>query len=72
MTAKTARVGRWKPGQSGNPKGRPPGQGEAGTAAKLRRAIAEHVPAIVERLVDQAMGGDVGACRLLLSVRCRP
>lgn len=62
----TARVGRWKPGQSGNPRGRPARNGEPGSAAKLRAAIAEHVPNIIDRLVEQAKGGDVGACRLLL------
>lgn len=53
----------WKPGQSGNPNGRPKGTGEV---AKLRAGIAKHVPTIVERLVTQAEGGDVQAARLLL------
>lgn len=53
----------WKPGQSGNPAGRPPGTGQI---AKLRASIAEHVPGIVSKLVEQAQGGDVGAARLLL------
>lgn len=53
----------WKPGQSGNPAGRKPGTGEV---AKLRAAIAEHVPAIVQKLADAALAGDVGAARLLL------
>ncbi len=53
----------WKPGQSGNPRGRAPGCGEV---ARLRAAIAEHVPAIVERLKDAALAGDVAASRLLL------
>ena len=53
----------WKPGQSGNPAGRAPGSGEV---AKLRATIAEHVPALVAVLVERALGGDVGAARLLL------
>lgn len=53
----------WKPGQSGNPKGRPKGTGEV---ARLRAEIADHVPAIVVRLVKAAEGGDVQAARLLL------
>lgn len=53
----------WKPGQSGNPKGRPKGTGEV---ARLRAEIADHVPAIVGRLVEAAEGGDVQAARLLL------
>jgi hypothetical protein len=53
----------WQPGESGNPAGKKPG---TGTVAALRASIAEHVPAIVTKLVDQARGGDVGASRLLL------
>lgn len=59
----------WKPGQSGNPKGRPPGTSEV---AKLRAAIAEHVPAIIERLREQALEGDVQAARLLLERTVAP
>lgn len=55
--------GRWKPGMSGNPRGRKPGSGEV---AKLRAAIAEHVPGIVAQLVEAARAGDVQAARLLL------
>lgn len=55
--------GRWKPGQSGNPQGRPPGAGEV---AKLRASIAEHVPNIIEKVVEAAKGGDIQAARLLL------
>lgn len=53
----------WRPGQSGNPAGRTKGSGEV---AKLRAAIAQHVPEIVERLTQAALSGDVGAARLLL------
>lgn len=53
----------WKPGESGNPAGRPRGTGQI---AKLRAAIAVHVPAIVEKLTAAALAGDVGAARLLL------
>ena len=53
----------WKPGQSGNPAGRPPGTGEV---AKLRAAIAGNVPAILQSLTDAALGGDVQAAKLLL------
>ena len=61
--------GRWKPGQSGNPKGKPPGSGEV---QKLRAAIAEHVPALVAVLVQRAMDGDIGAARLLLERTIAP
>lgn len=61
----TARRGptTWKPGQSGNPKGRSPGSGEIG---KLRASIAQHVPEIIDRMVAKALEGDAGAARLLL------
>lgn len=58
-----AKAGRWKPGESGNPSGRRPGSGKV---AALRESIAEHVPAIVEKLVEQAKAGDAAAARLLL------
>lgn len=53
----------WRPGQSGNPAGRPPGSGQVG---KLRAAIAEHLPDIIAKLVEQAKAGDAAAARLLL------
>lgn len=62
MTTKVTPTG-WQPGQSGNPKGRPPGSGDV---AKMRAAIAQHVPEIVQSLVDRAVSGDTGAARLLL------
>lgn len=59
----TATKTTWKPGQSGNPKGRSPGSGEV---AKIRAAIAAEVPAILKTLVEQALAGDTQAARLLL------
>ena len=63
MATKKTPAAAWKPGQSGNPKGRPAGSGEV---AKLRAAIAGNVPAILQSLTAAALGGDVGAARLLL------
>lgn len=54
---------RFKPGQSGNPKGRPKGSGMAG---KLRKAIEAEAGEIIEALIAQAKGGDVTAARILL------
>jgi hypothetical protein len=56
-------VHKWKPGQSGNPKGRAPGTSKV---AKLRDAITEHVPEIVQALIVAAKNGDSQAARLLL------
>lgn len=53
----------WKPGQSGNPKGRPPGVGEV---SKLRAALATDVPAILQTVVNAAKAGDTQAARLIL------
>lgn len=54
---------RWKPGESGNPKGRP---ALSISLAKLRSSVGEHVPEIIAKLAEQAKGGDTGAARLLL------
>lgn len=53
----------WKPGSSGNPKGRPKGCGFAG---KLRTKIAGDVPDIVDALTKMAKAGDPQAARILL------
>jgi Family of unknown function (DUF5681) len=63
------RPGRWKAGESGNPAGRKPGSGEV---AKMRAAMAEHVPALVTVLVERALSGDIGAARLLLERTIAP
>ncbi len=53
----------WKPGQSGNPKGRPPGSGQL---AKLRSAMGSDLEEIIAALVSAAKLGDIAAARLLL------
>lgn len=58
-----AQLKSWKPGQSGNPSGRPKG---SGTVGKLRAAISEHVPEIIATMVQKAKEGDATAARLLL------
>ena len=61
MTEK--KISRWKPGQTGNPKGRPPGQS---AITKMRASLVGDVPDILAGLVLAAKGGDVQAARLIL------
>jgi len=67
MTEKTPRkhehLRKWQPGESGNPKGRPPGSGLAGS---LRRAIAAQAADVIAALIAKAKEGDVQAARALL------
>ena len=58
-----AKAPNWLPGQSGNPAGRRPGTGEV---SKLRVALGERVPEVLEAMVQRAIQGDVGAARLIL------
>ncbi len=60
--------GRWKKGQSANPSGRPKG---IVNHARLREAIADDVPEILQAMAAAAKGGDAAAARLLLD-RCLP
>ncbi len=61
--------GRWKPGESGNPKGRKPGTGEV---AAIRAAIADRMPDLLAAMMTRALDGDVGAARLLLERAIAP
>ena len=69
MATRKAPAAAWKPGQSGNPKGRPAGSGEV---AKLRAAIADRVPELLSKLMAQALEGDTAAARLLLERAIAP
>ena len=69
MTEPKKKRGSWKPGQSGNPAGRPPGVGEVG---KLRAAIGKRVPELLAAMMTRALDGDVGAARLLLERAIAP
>lgn len=69
MAPRKTPVGAWKPGQSGNPRGRKPGSSEV---AKLRAAIADRVPELLEAMLQRALEGDVGAARLLLERAVAP
>lgn len=54
---------RFEPGQSGNPKGRPPG---TGLSAKLRESIRDELPEVLEAIVKAAKDGDMAAARILM------
>ena len=55
----------WKPGQSGNPKGRPRGSRNRVTLVALA-AMEEGAEAIARKVVDMAKQGDMSAARLVL------
>ena len=54
---------RWKPGETGNPKGRWPGQS---AITDLRDSISKDIPYILASLVIAAKGGDLQAARLMI------
>jgi hypothetical protein len=58
---------KFKPGQSGNPNGRPK---DKTPATLLRKSIAEAMPGIITTLIDLAKGGDVAAAKVLLDRTC--
>lgn len=53
--------GRFSPGASGNPTGRPRTE-----SAALRAQLAEHGPAIAAVVIEAATGGDLQAAKLVL------
>lgn len=62
MTARAR--GRFKPGESGNPAGRPKGLVDRRQA--LRRLIEPHARELIDKTLELARAGDVAALRLLL------
>ena len=55
--------GQWLPGTSGNPKG---AQSSVKSRNTMRAAIEAEAPAIIEKLRELALAGDVTAARTLL------
>jgi hypothetical protein len=66
--AATARVagGRFAPGHTGNPHGRPKGSGR-GLAARLDKLVAAEAVGLVEGLLERARAGDASAAAVLLA-----
>jgi hypothetical protein len=58
---------KFKPGQSGNPKGRPK---DKAPATILRKSIVDDMPEIILVLIKQAKNGDVAAAKCLLDRVC--
>ncbi|MGZ8915517.1 MAG: DUF5681 domain-containing protein [Methylobacter sp.] len=58
---------KFKPGQSGNPAGRPK---DKTPATKLRKSIVADMPEIIQTLVTLAKSGDVQAAKVLLDRTC--
>jgi hypothetical protein len=56
---------RFKPGQSGNPAGRPKGSRNATTVA-LENLLDGQAEALTNKAVDLALGGDMAALRLCM------
>ena len=57
-------MARFKKGESGNPSGRP--VGSTCSSTRLRQAIGEAMPDVIDGLILAAKAGDTGAAKLLL------
>lgn len=59
---------KWQPGQSGNPKGRPPNQ----HGSTLRDGLMGDVPEVLKAITAGAKAGDADAARLFFDLIRKP
>lgn len=72
MSEKTAQIqGRFKPGQSGNPAGRPRGARHATTVA-VEALLEGEAETITRKAIEAAKAGDMVAIRLVMDRICPP
>ena len=65
IDATSAKSGQWQPGESGNPRGRPPGRPDKRLLATA--AMLDEMRGIVAVLVGKALEGDTNAASIVLS-----
>ena len=63
-TPEERKRGRFAPGCSGNPAGRP--RSKITKASVMRETLSPHMPTILKKLIDMALAGDIQACRILI------
>ena len=61
-------MSKFKPGESGNPAGRPAGTSKS---ADLRKMLDSDLPEIISTVAEKAKNGDLAACKIILD-RCVP
>jgi hypothetical protein len=65
QAAVAERTGRWMPGTSGNPCGRPRGSGNR-SHVELRNILMDDASRVVRRVIQLALAGDMAAAKLIL------
>jgi hypothetical protein len=63
--SKTRKPHRWKPGQSGNPAGKPVGARHKATRL-VQEMMGDEAKAVIRKVIDKALEGDATCLRLCL------